>query len=53
MSVAMTSKLLEGLALQWEEDALVRRPARETGRLVRWPTPETVGLASMNLGLIW
>ena len=42
------SGILKGLAGQWEEDRSIRRGARETGRLVHWPTPESVGIASMS-----
>ena len=34
-----------------EKSDTVRRSARETGKLIHWPTPETVGIASMTLGL--
>ena len=42
------SSILDGLAAAWEDVSNVRRGARETGHLVRWPTPETVGIPSMH-----
>ena len=46
----MASKtVLDGLAADWEESCAIRRAARETGQLVRWPSPEVVGLATMIL----
>lgn len=40
---------LDGLAEDWDADATVRSIVREKNSLVRWPSPETVGLPSMNL----
>ena len=46
--VGQHAGMLKGLAGQWEEDKCIRRQARESGRLVHWPSPETVGQASMT-----
>ena len=40
--------LLDGLAGRWEADIVVRKSAREHRQLVRWPTPNLVGIASLQ-----
>ena len=46
--MSVSRDVLQGLAAKWEEDRAIRRNARECGRLVHWPSPETVGVASMT-----
>ena len=36
------------LAELWEADALLRNRARRNDRLTEWPTPQTIGVASMR-----
>ena len=40
---------LSGLADSWEDNLAIRRSSRELGRLVRWESPEHVGVAGMKL----
>lgn len=40
---------LEGLAVAWESVSEIRQAARANGQLIVWPSPETVGIASMLL----
>ena len=44
---------LQGLAATWESDEVVRRLVRDKQSLVVWPSPETVGVPSMNLVSTW
>ena len=44
-----SANLLPQLADTWEAVPEIRQLARESRRIVLWPTPETVGIASMPL----
>ena len=43
--------VMEDLASTWEQDFAIRRRARQTRQLVRWPDPKTVGVPSLILGM--
>lgn len=38
--------MAQSLAQIWENDVVLRRNARETGRLTRWKNDKVIGLAS-------
>ena len=46
-TVAMAAVALTGLSAAWESAVRIRTMARETNKLVKWPSPMTVGIASM------
>ena len=53
MTRRSSEQLLHGLSTLWEEEAKVRRASRETGHMVRWPSPKVVGIPSMSLSFTW